>query len=223
DGLFRGGDDRVDVESVFLQQFKRLTAFAKAVVDGYHFEGSGIEPGKYLCHRATEASVHLVFFAGNTASGFLYGVEYGFGIERLDGVNVDHLSADPHFSKFFFRLDREPYHVAAGEQGHIFALDHGVGLANSKWTVFLCEDGPAWPPEPEVRGSDVIAQRDSGSPGLVIVARHDNGHAGNHLHHTDVFQYLVCGAILAEGQPRVRCADFYILAGIGDRLPDLVI
>src|SRR5690606_39861017 len=127
--------DCFDIETVFFQQFQRLSAFAEAVIDGHHLEWRWVEPGEHLGHRASEASVHLVFLASNPASGFPYRVEYGLGIQRFDRVDVDHFRADPHIGEFFFRLDGEPNQMAACEQGYVFPFDHGIGLSYGEGPV----------------------------------------------------------------------------------------
>lgn len=113
--------------------------------------------------------------------------------------------------------------MAVGKNGDVFSLQHHIRFAYCKGPVGGGEHGPAGPSKAKVGRANMAAQSEGGGFRLVVVARHDHGHAGEHLHHAHIFEYLVGGAIFAQSEARVRGADFYIFIGVGDGLPDLVV
>src|SRR5690606_40179224 len=96
-----------------------LPIFPKAVVYGHHLEGRGMKSSKDLGHGIAQAAVHLVLLAGDSATSLLYRSEDGFDIERLYRVHVDQFNADTHLCQCSLGLNRNPYHVTAGEYRHV--------------------------------------------------------------------------------------------------------
>src|SRR5689334_3877156 len=126
---------------------------------------------------------------------------------------IDQFYTDTLFCENGFRFNSLPYHVAASENGNVFSIQHFISLTNGKRSV-AGKDRPAWTTKAQVSRTMMIAQSNSRCLGLIMVSRYDNGHAWKHLHHTNIFQYLVRRAIFAQGEARVRCTDLYILIGV---------
>jgi hypothetical protein len=90
---------------------------------------------------------------------------------------------------------------------------------------FLIFRGKYWPgrtSEPQVNRSLIFCDSECCCFGLVIIARVDDHHTGQHTHHTDIFENLVGSSVFTERQTSVRCAYFDIFMGIGHTLTDLV-
>jgi hypothetical protein len=113
--------------------------------------------------------------------------------------------------------------VAGGEDAYIGTFVHDPGFADFKFLVGGSEVGHHGAAEAQVHGAFVVGDGKGSGLGLVVVAGVDDGHAGQHFHHAEVFQNLVGGPVFAQREAGVGGADFYILAGVSNALANLVV
>src|SRR5688572_15975909 len=112
--------------------------------------------------------------------------------------------------------------MTTGKDAHISTFRELLCLTNFKWLT-CCKDGPYRSSEAEINRPVMFSNSFCSSFGLCIIAWIYNAHALQHLHHTDIFHYLVSSAVFSMCYPCMGSTYFYILTAIGDALADLII
>src|SRR5690606_32071176 len=184
-----GFDNIIGTQSVFGQQLHGCSTLSKAVVHSYEFLRCRMEARQHLRYSVSKPTIRLMFFAGNDASGLLNGRQNRVNVKWLNSMYIDEFDTDPLSCKFGLGLYGIPNEMAARKYCDIRTLDHVVGLSDRERSVRRREDRPARSSKTQVRRADVIAESQRRQTCLVVVARNDNGHAREHPHHPDVFEY----------------------------------
>ena len=144
-----------------------------------------------------------MLFGRYCASGLFYGFQDRFGIQRLDGVDVDHLSTNAFLAEHGFCYDSFPYQMACSENRYIAAINHFPSFTDLKFLICRRKYRPAWSSKAEVYGAFKFCNRKGSSLGLIVVARVDHRHVGKHFHHAQIFQDLVGCTIFSQSQSGV--------------------
>src|SRR5690349_15475187 len=105
-------------------------------------------------------------------------------------MDIDDLYRDTFFFQDAAGFYCLPLKLSAGEDGDVGAFREDLGLTELEGQL-IGDDRPYGAAKPEVDGTCVIGNGYGGGFGLCIVAWYDYGHARQHLHQSDVFQYLV--------------------------------
>ena len=143
----------------------------------------------FLCHQ-------------HSACAFGRFHECGF-VQRLDGVHIQDFRRDAFLVQFQGRLNSFPDQVSTCRNGDIGARHNSLDFANFERRFRLNEDWHLGPAKTEVNRTVVHGDGQRGLPCLFVIGRHDHRHVGEHLHHSDVLQDLVCGAVFSQSQPCV--------------------
>ena len=138
-------------------------------------------------------------------------------------MDVDQLGIDAHLFQNWQRLHSLPNKVTTSEDGYIAAFLQHLGLADDEFLVSRSEVRHFRATEAQVNRTIILGSGYGSSLGLVEVARHDDGHVGQHLHQSNVLEDLVRGTVFTEGHARMRSSNFHVLVGISHTLADLVV
>ena len=66
----------------------------------------------------------------------------------------------------------------------------------------------------------VVGNRQGGLSCLVVIARHNDRHVGQHLHHADILKNLMRCSVLAECQPSMGGTYLDVFVRIGNALSE---
>ncbi len=123
----------------------------------------------------------------------------------------------------FCRLNRLPDKVSGGNYGDIGSLIEMQCFSDFENLLFGSKVGYSRASEPQINGTLPGCCCDGGRFGLVVVARIDYYHIGEHPHKSDILEDLVRSPIFAESDTGVGCGYFDVGFRVANRLSDLII
>ena len=146
------------------------------------------------------------------------------GIQRLDGMDIDHTDRDTASllegrGGIHGGLD----HHTRGNNGQIPALCQGLALTGLKGIgIGIVQDRHGVAAEADIEGAVGLDGVLQGGGGLHGVGGVDDGHAGDHAHDGQILQALMGRAVLTHGDARVGSADLDVEMGVGHAVADLL-
>src|ERR1700722_10411812 len=156
--LCRSNDIR-RIQPIFYHQLRRGTALTKGVIGTYIFDRCRKMPGYRLCNGVTQATDNIVLFGSDGTTGLLYGFQNSGRIQRLDGVEIDHLNRHAFFLQDLSGFDGLPHQVPAGKDRYIRSFGQDLGLTDLGRQL-IREDRPHGPAKTKINGSHIVGDGD---------------------------------------------------------------
>ena len=113
--------------------------------------------------------------------------------------------------------------MAGSDQSHIRTRIQIIDLADLERLVRVGEVRHRRAAEPQINRPHETSGGKRRLHRLIVVARHEHRHPRQSAHQRKILHGLVRGAILPEGNSRVRGCEFYVGIAIGDLLAHLVV
>ena len=204
--------------------FGHLAAPSEDVADADAFERHGAVLGERFADGGTEPADDIVLFRRDDGAGFSRGLDQQFGVDRFQGVQVDHLGTNPLGGKRVGGFQRQMHHIPDRDDRDVGALAEQSALPDLKRGDALARRhfGNGEPTEAKVDRTVPFERRFDGGVGLGTVGGADHRHTGDHAHQGEVLAALVRRAVLADRDSGVRRADLDVQVGVGDRVAHLL-
>ena len=211
------------IQPVGGHQLGRSAALAELIPTVDELDGSGLAAGNDGCDGLGKASECIVLLGNHHGTGLADRLQDSGCIQGLHGRHVQHLGADSLCLEGLCGLQGLPYQMAGGNQGHVLTRIQIVDLAYLEGLVRIGEIGHGRAAETKIDGAHHTRCGQSGLHGLVVVAGHKHGHAGQGAHQGQVFHGLVRGAIFTKGYSRVGRSELDVGVAVGYFLTHLVV
>ncbi len=144
-------------------------------------------------------------------------------VQRFDCMNIYNLCTDSFCLQLLCCFQGFPYKVSGCYKADIATFIQDKCLAYFEWHIFCYENRYFWTTETDVNRTVILCRSNCCCHRLIVVAWIQNHHIRQHLHQSQIFQYLVRCSILSQCNAGMRTSYFNIGVRISHCLTYLVV